>query len=147
MDTSTNVKGKLAETMFLAEFVRRDIRVSLPYQPDSPYDMIAGIDDRLQRIQVKWGRVEDGCVLFACASQQRANTTDGFRRSRYREVDLFGVYCGELNECYLVDAAEVSNSIMRLRLSPSRQTAKVHYADAYRLANVLDEMARELGAA
>ena len=137
MDDSTNVKGSLAETMFLAEFVRRGIRVSLPYQPDCPYDMIVDINGLL-RVQVKWGRVEDGCVLFACASQKRANTQDGFRRSSYRDVDLFGIYCGELNECYLVDAGEVSNSIMRLRLKPSRQNARVHYADAYRLGHVLD---------
>jgi hypothetical protein len=140
MDSSTNVKGKLAETMLLAEFVRRGIRVSLPYQADSPYDMVVEMGG-LIRVQVKWGRVEDGCVLFACASQQRANTSAGFRRAAYQDVDMFGVYCGELEECYLVGADAVSNTIMRLRLQPSRQTARVHYADEYRLSSVLDARA------
>lgn len=138
MDGSTNVKGKLAEVKILAEFVRRGIRVSLPYQPDSPYDLVVEMG-RLLRVQVKWGRVEDGCVLFACASQKRGNANCGFSRSPYQDVDVFGVYCGELDECYLVDVAEVSNTIMRLRIEPSRQTARVHYAYQYRLSEVLDK--------
>ncbi len=55
------------------------------------------------------------------------------------EVDAFGVYCGDLDECFLIPIEVVNGQwSLQLRLRPTRngQRASLHFADKYRLGAV-----------
>jgi PD-(D/E)XK nuclease superfamily protein len=63
--------------------------------------LIVDTGKRLLKVQVKTGRLRDGCVLFAA---QRINGRHGTKRHKYDEgeIDLFAVYCQENEAVYLV---------------------------------------------
>ncbi len=137
---TTNEKGKIAEAQILAAFVRAGVRVAIPFGGDSPYDLIAEINGKLFRVQVKWGRVVNGCVLFATAHQKRPNTTEGFQRWAYEDVDLFAVY-SEQGESYLVPPEMTSATITQLRLRPTKnhQSSGVRFAANFTFEAILEQ--------
>ncbi len=75
---------------------------------------------------------------------------NGFIRERYlaSEVDAFGIYCGDLDECFLVPIDIVDGQwSLQLRLRPTRngQRASLHLAEKYRLGAVAQLAERRYG--
>src|SRR5262245_44974607 len=97
----TNIKGNVSESAALNAFSKAGIIVSVPFGNGAPYDLIVDTGKRLLKVQVKTGRLRDGCVLFAA---QRLNGHHGTKRYRYDEgeMDLFAVYCTGKETVYLV---------------------------------------------
>src|SRR3954462_10251641 len=95
-------KGAIAETAITAAAVQLGVFVWLPVQEGGRYDLIFGIEDRLLRIQCKWGRVA-GDVIVAQVRTSRL-TQRGYIKTTYseEEVDAVGVYCHELKRCFLL---------------------------------------------
>ena len=67
--------------------------------------------------------------------------------SRYSqgEVDLFAVYCGELDRCDLLPAEPLANkTVIYLRLTPARngQQACINLADDFTFAGAVAQLAR-----
>ena len=74
----------------------------------------------------------------------------GYVRTSYApgEVDLFGIYCGELDRCFLMSAGEVSaKHQIQLRLEPARnsQRACVNLAEEYAFDGAVAQLARAFG--
>jgi prevent-host-death family protein len=94
------------------------------------------IAGRLWRVQCKWGRVsEDGTVVIV-PTRCSWLSTSGYVRSSYtaEEVDLFGVYCVDLDRSFLLPISLVAGmSSIYLRLSPPRnsQRACINLADDF----------------
>lgn len=134
-----NHKGNVAELAIAKEAARLGLSVSMPLTEHERYDLIIGIGGGLLRVQCKWGRkVGDVVVAKLCRSRRGP---DGFIRQKYSasEVDAFGIYCGDLDECFLVPIEIVDGQwSMQLRLEPTRngQRAALHFAEEYRLGAV-----------
>lgn len=134
-----NHKGNVAELAIAKEAASLGLSVLAPLTEHERYDLILGVGDRLLRVQCKWGRME-GDVVTAKLTRSRRGP-DGFIREKYSasEVDAFGIYCGDLDECFLVPIDAVSGQwSMQLRLQPTRngQRASLHLAEKYRLGAV-----------
>lgn len=91
------------------------------------------------RVQCKWARKAGDVVIASLARNRRA--PGGFIRRNYssHEVDAFGLYCGELDECFLVPITAIDGQwSIQLRLEPPRngQRAALHFAENYRLGAV-----------
>ncbi len=134
-----NHKGNVAELAIAKEAATLGLSVFAPLTEHERYDLILGIKGRLLRVQCKWGRRE-GDVVMAKLSRSRRGP-NGFIRERYlaSEVDAFGIYCGDLDECFLVPIDIVDGQwSLQLRLRPTRngQRASLHLAEKYRLGAV-----------
>lgn len=77
------------------------------------------------------------------------HTTRGPIRSRYAagEIDAFGVYCGELDACFLIPAEAVEGQhAVQLRISAARngQRAGLHYAADYEFRGAVAQLGERL---
>jgi prevent-host-death family protein len=139
MEHNPNHKGNVAELAIAKEAARLGLSVSMPMTEHEPYDLIIGVGGKLLRVQCKWGR-KDGDVVIANFARNRRGP-GGFIRRNYSatEIDAFGIYCDELNECFLIPIAAVEGQwSIRLRLAPARngQRAALQLAEDYRLGAV-----------
>ena len=62
------------------------------------------------------------------------NTRERIERS-YEGIDLFGIYCGELDRVFLVPVVDVGRTEVHLRIEPARngQRKGIRIADPYEL--------------
>lgn len=135
----TNRKGNVAELAIAKEAAELGLSVLMPITEHEPYDLALRVGGRLVRVQCKWARKVENVVVANLARNRRG--PDGFIRRSYSadEVDAFGLYCGELDQCFLVPIDLVDGQwSLQLRLEPARngQRAALHFAEEYRLGAV-----------
>jgi hypothetical protein len=95
------------------------------------------------RVQCKWGN-RKGAVIAAHIGTCRL-TPRGYVRTTYdaSEVDAIGVYCADLDECYLVPITDIAGqSYLHLRLTPAvnGQELAIKYAERYRLKGAIAQL-------
>ena len=97
------MKGAIAEEVISAEATKLGIVVSRP-NVDARYDLIFDTGSSLLRVQCKWGALDADAGIIKVNLTSSWCTPDGYARSTYAvgEVDLFAVYCGEQDRCYLL---------------------------------------------
>jgi hypothetical protein len=116
---TTNQLGLVAETAIIHECAKRAIGVSRPLD-DERYDLILDLRPSLVRVQCKLARRIKDVVVCRLYTTRRG--PDGLINRRYSEdeFDLFGIYCLETAQSYLLPAAEfVAFRQIHLRLAPS----------------------------
>lgn len=145
-----NHKGNAAELAIAAEAAKLGLTVLMPLTEHERYDLVLGIDGKLLRVQCKWGKRKGDIVTASLETSRRSR--EGYVRTRYTadEVDAIGVYCDELNNCFLIpiEVAE-GKAAISLRLAPARngQRAALNWADEYRLGAVAQLAERRRGTA
>ncbi len=130
-----NEKGAIAEQVIAAEATKLGIVVSRP-NVDARYDLIFDTGSSLWRVQCKWGALDVDAGVIKVSLTSTWCTPTGYTRSTYAagEVDLFAVYCGEQNRCYLLRGdGLVDRRAIWLRLSEPRngQRACVNLASDF----------------
>jgi len=125
--------GDLSEIMVLSALIRAGYYVSIPFGEDHRYDLIAEKDNVPYKVQVKSGRLRKGAILFACYSVH-VHRGGGMRRYA-GEIDLFGVYCSDVDRTYLIPLSDTAAFSGSLRIEPPKngQEKKVRWADRYLL--------------
>ena len=87
------------------------------------YGLALDIGGQLWRVQCKWGRLSaDGRVISVDIRGPYCWPT-GYVMSTYseNEIDLLGVYCGDLDRCFLLPSSLVAGlGTLHLRLAPAR---------------------------
>ena len=99
-------KGNIAEAKLAAAAIELDIGVSRPLCEGQRYDLIFDLHPQLVRVQCKSAvRKGEVVVVRICTSRY---TPNGYVRTKYdpTEVDAIGVYCPELDACYLPPITE-----------------------------------------
>lgn len=135
MDKKT--KGDLAEMAVAKKLVALGYEVSFPFSGGARYDLVVDRGGDLDRVQVKYGRLEeDGRIKFECSSNNP--TGDGFNCSDYdeSEIDSFMAYCPETDEVYEVAVEDAPGRIMCLRLDSTELSKyapedKINWASDY----------------
>jgi hypothetical protein len=69
----------------LTAYLEAGFIVSLPFGGGAPYDLIVDTGCRILKVQVKTGRLRNGCILFAA---QRISGHHGIKRRRYNEGEF-----------------------------------------------------------
>ncbi len=126
--------GHRSEAAVVYQLVHRGYRVLLPVGVNQRYDLVLDVGGQFMRAQCKTGRLRDGVIEFSPRST-RSNRTGIHARNYQGEIEIFLVYCRELDRIYAVPVEEAPDFQMWLRLEPTRngQSLGVHPAKRYEL--------------
>jgi hypothetical protein len=118
---STIVRGNAAEAAVLSALVEAGLHVLVPFGGGLPFDLAVATDaGSLLRVQVKSGRVRDGCVQF-----NSCGTDHGRGRQDYRgRADVIAVHVASLRRVFVVPVSECPSYVGALRLRPPRNSQK-----------------------
>lgn len=127
--------GDSTQALVLARLVQAGKIVLVPFGDNRRYDLAIDENHELIRIQCKTGRLRDGAIRFNTSSVTYHHPVHRRKTLAYRQdyrgaADLFGVYCPETDEVYLVPVAEVGVNCSALRVEPTRnsQSKKIRWA-------------------
>ena len=128
-------KGNIGEAMVLAEFVKQGVQVSIPYGDNARYDLVAEINGKLCRIQVKYcdQKLRNGSVCCPCSSSLN-HTTNKKRTTYLDDVDYIAFYQKQWDCCCLVPIDEIGNGktiTFRMSKPQNNQQDRVHYVESY----------------
>jgi len=119
---NTKTKGQITEAAVALTLLRAGKVVLTPYGENQRYDLVIEEEGSFKTVQCKTGRYRNGCVIFNLYSSVRDKTTKKYKKVKYESsVDYYGVYCAQLNQCYLVPPAELATELGILRVG-SRET-------------------------
>jgi hypothetical protein len=138
----TIARGKTAEGAVLHALHRVGLHVLLPFGGGLAFDLAALTDDgRMLRLQVKSGRVRDGCVLFNSCSTDHGNGRQDYRG----KADAIAVYVASLERVFVVPVGECPSYVgsLRLRAPRNSQKRRIRLAENYSI----ESWARSLGVA
>lgn len=136
---NSNRKGNVAELAVAKEAAELGLTVLKPLTEHERYDLVLGVADQLLRVQCKWASSKNDVIPVHLSSNRRG--PNGFVRRNYSpsEIDAIGIYCGDLDRCFLVPIDVIAGQwTLQLRLAPARngQRAALHFADDYDLGAV-----------
>jgi hypothetical protein len=126
----TKDKGDVAVVKAIADLTCRGAVVTVPLTEHAAFDLVAFLDDRFFRVQVKYRTVNHGRIRVVFESTWADR--HGIHRTPMSktEVDIVLVYCPETDQCHYVDPREHHGAIT-LRIDPPRnnQRTGVHLAE------------------
>jgi hypothetical protein len=134
--TQTTRIGNITEVKVLAALIEAGYIVSKPFGDGCKYDYIIDDGHSLQRVQCKTGRLRSGCVVFNAYSV--AGNSNGRRQGYAGLADVFGVYCPDNQQVYLVPVSHVSVGGIPLRVNHTlnNQQKRVRWAKEYQLVSL-----------
>ena len=99
---SRNGKGVVAELEIATAAARLGVGVLRPVSEHSRCDLAFEIGRRVWRVQCKWGRLDRAGEVVIVKTGGSRCAPNGYVRTTYaeHEVDLFGIYCGELDRAF-----------------------------------------------
>ena len=117
---NSNVKGAVAEQAIVLAATKLGVPVLRPVAEHGRTDLALEIGGDLFRVQVKWGRLSPARDVVIAADWHvpvYASRPRPRARTAKHEVDLFAVYCGDLDRCFLLPAQLLANRTVRLPAS------------------------------
>ena len=133
---STNTKGAVAEQAIVLAATKLNVPVLRPVADHGRADLALDVGGRLWRVQVKWGKLSKASDVVLIHTSTSRYTPHGYVRTTYtaREIDLIGVYCEELDRCFLLPISVAAGRYaVQLRVKPARnaQRACINLADDF----------------
>ena len=115
----STTKGKIAEHIFISEFMKQGYQVFQPIDEWGKIDLIVLKNGIFQRIQVKSRKPRNGSLQL----RNRSSTTN-YRTDYDGAIDLFALYDAENGKGYLVPIGDFEEYIS-LRIVPSRNNQSI----------------------
>ena len=133
---NSKTKGDISEAVIIAEFLKEGIPVSKPFGDNQPYDLIIDILGNLKKVQIKTGRIVNGCIYFRSSNSINTFLQKNKRRQSYKgKVDYIAVYCPENDGKYLININDCTNVETSLRILPPRlNSPNIRWAKNYILS-------------
>ncbi len=143
---NTSQKGNVATAHILAALAATGKYVAIPFGDNQRYDLIVEDEQgKLLKVQCKTGRLVNGVIVFMVSSNRRKTKHQAGGWVSYQgQIDLFGVYCPQVEASYLVPVEDVKKSAASLRVEPPRnsQVKGIRWAATYQLGVVAQLGAR-----
>lgn len=133
---NTSLRGEVCRAQVVAALTLQGKTVLLPLGDFQRYDLVIDDGVRFLRVQCKMGKLTNGAVHFhPCSIDSRSKPGRCLRKGYVGQVDLFGVYCPEVNKCYLVPVAITPATGCSLRIESARngQQRGVRWAADYEI--------------
>ena len=134
-------KGNIGEAVVLAEFVKNNIQIAIPFGDNARYDLIAEFNGKLNRIQVKYCNQkvsENNSISCPCASSTNHTTNKNYTTYE-NDVDYFCFYLVEWNELLIVPIENIGTkkTIVFRQEPPKNNQGNVNLVENYRLSNFI----------
>lgn len=131
----TKAKGDVSEACVVAALVKKGKVVLKPLGDRQRYDLVIDDNGRFIRVQVKTAKKYGETLVFRNRSIVRVR---GKYEQRFYsgEVEFFGVYCPEVDACYLVPAEECARgggTCLRLGPTKNKQRSNVKFASQFQI--------------
>jgi len=98
----------------------------MPIGENNRYDLVAEVDGRFIRIQVKYVTPKNGAMEVNCRS---SNNWSVLHYSD-KEIDVIAAYNGKTRDIYYIPVSEINRSTFKLRIEPSKNKQKMHIHSA-----------------
>lgn len=139
----TNSKGNLSESKVLTAYIQAGFLVSVPFGNGAPYDFIVDVGERLLKVQVKTGRLRNGCILFP--TQRYSGHTGKGRNYGEGEFDVFAIYCPDNEQIYVLPlAGNPTQGSLRCYETKNNQQQKIRWAKDYEFKLHVGSMRKEV---
>ena len=134
--------GDRALIRFMAECIMCDWIVLTPFGDCDRYDCVIDRNngEGFKKVQVKTGRYKNGAIHFpTCSTKHYVRDGDVIHSKQIayikKDVDFFGVFCFEINKCYLIPIENTCNSScsLRVEISKNNQKSNINYASKYEI--------------
>jgi antitoxin (DNA-binding transcriptional repressor) of toxin-antitoxin stability system len=141
----TNHKGAVAEAKIVASAITLGVPVLKPVSEHSRYDIVFDIGRRFFRVQCKWGSVAPSGDVIHVATKRCRWTGRGYVHVAYveDEIDLLAVYCGQLDQCFLLPASRIAGQktiYLRLRAPANAQRACITLAAEHEFSGAVAQL-------
>lgn len=119
------IKGITTELLCQAEFIKRNINVSVPISAYCKYDFVADINGKFYRIQVKHSNPRNDSFTISAKSAHLSSNGPVTRKYRTEDIDFFCTVFN--NNCYLIPISEVEERTQITLTLDYETRAKTHY--------------------
>ena len=129
-------KGLIAETKIAARLLELGYTVLQPMGDNTRYDLVAEKGGEFSRIQCKWACMRRGVLIFNTANTvSRARGREIRKQYTSDEIEFFGIYSPDTQECYLIPVENAPMGHGQLRIAPTKnnQEKNVVWAKNYAL--------------
>lgn len=135
----TSARGNVSELRVATAYVEAVFAVSMPIGGGAHYDLIVDTGERLLKVQVKTGRLRNGCVIFP---MQRFSGHSGRPQSYARgEIDLFAVYCPSNANIYVWQFGDnPTQGYLKYSETRNNQQQKIRWAKDYEFEKHVDDL-------
>ena len=142
MELTSKQKGNLTELQVITYLYSLGYQCSLPYGENSRYDLIADINGRLIKIQVKTSSMKNNnpdAFSFSCRSTRINSQGTINKRYTSQEIDYFATFWS--GQCYLIPVNECSiEKTLRLRYPNNGQKVGISLASDYTAEQQLSKL-------
>ena len=133
---NSKMKGNIAESRILYEFVQRGIPVSIPYGDNERYDMIAEFNGKLNKIQIKFcnQQIVDGSISCPCSNIVNPLTKSKHRELYVNDVDYMAFYIYVWDVAVIIPTSYIGNRIqikIRKERAKNNQTTASTFVDDF----------------
>ena len=129
MELPTQKKGAITELQVASYLLGLGYTVSSPFNPDSKYDLILDVNNKLLRLQVKTSResiATKDSIVFNCRSTTKNTSYCQKRRYTKEEIDYYATYWN--GKVYLIPVEQCSTE-KTLHLSPVNSSVQSYIED------------------
>jgi len=93
------------------------------------YDFVFEDNDRFYKIQVKHGKLKNGSIKVDLRRKGPTRPKELYPNS----IDYYGIYCSQLDKCYLVPNLDVIKSTIILRVSSVNNNRTNYWAKDFEI--------------
>lgn len=137
-------KGNIGEAVVLAEFIKREIQVSIPFGDNARYDLIADFNGKLNKIQVKYCNQLSATGSVSCPCVSSTNHTTNKHYTTYEnDVDYMCFYIACWNVVIIVPIEEIGDKksiSFRLDLPKTINQYTVNLVENYTFDKLFDKI-------
>jgi hypothetical protein len=133
MQDNSKHTGDCSVLMIKARLALKKYVVLEPYGDNQRYDLVIENDGKFERVQCKTGVFKNNRVSFSLRSIFISKKKPVVR-TYHGQIEYFGVFCKELDKCYLVPISKTGRNAFTMCIRPEDiRNNRGHYAKDYEI--------------
>lgn len=133
-ELSTQTKGDIAELRVICALMSKGCKVFKSCSENCRYDLVFELENVFYKVQVKNAKYHPDKGIINVHTRSTKSTTAEVKTYK-GEIDYFGVYCPQLDKCYLIPEEDIppggANIFLRVDPPKNNQISKANWAKNY----------------
>lgn len=127
-------KGDIGVAKVVADLLEKGIDIFTPIAASIPYDLVAYVEDKFLKIQVKYRDIDKSGGISVELRRMSVNRTN-LKYTPYEdgEVDILAIYCPYTDLCYYINLKKWNSKSVTLRIeeATNNQRKGINFANDY----------------